>query len=57
MPNEVFLTSDEICRLLRCSSTTLWRMRQTPGFPLPRQFGRRLLWLRKEIEQFLALDA
>ncbi len=57
MPNEVFLTSDEICRLLRCSSTTLWRMRQTPGFPLPRQFGRRLLWLRKVIEQFLALDA
>ncbi|WP_312538095.1 helix-turn-helix transcriptional regulator [Stutzerimonas nitrititolerans] len=57
MPNDVFLTSDEICQLLRCSSTTLWRMRQTPGFPQPRQFGRRLLWLRSDIEQFLSLDA
>ena len=56
MPNEIFLT-DEICQFLRRSSTTLWRVRQTPDFPQPRQSGRRLLWLRKQIEQFLALDA
>jgi len=36
MPNEIFLT-DEIYQFLRCSSTTLWRVRQTPDFPQPRQ--------------------
>lgn len=42
MPHEIFLTSAELCQLLRCSSTTLWRMRQNPEFPQPRHFGRRL---------------
>ncbi|HBW10184.1 MAG TPA: hypothetical protein DEF44_19200 [Pseudomonas sp.] len=57
MPHEIFLTSAELCQLLRCSSTTLWRMRQNPGFPQPRHFGRRLLWLRRDVEHFLTLEA
>ena len=55
MPDETFMTTDEICKFLRCSSTTLWRMRQTQPFPKPRHFGRRLLWLRKDIERFCSL--
>lgn len=57
MPHEIFLTSAELCQLLRCSSTTLWRMRQNPGFPQPRHFGRRLLWVRRDVENFLTLEA
>ncbi|PPV41779.1 hypothetical protein C5L43_04670 [Ectopseudomonas oleovorans] len=57
MSDNPFMTSEELRNLFRCSSTTLWRMRQTPKFPMPRQFGRRLLWVRKDIEAFLALDA
>jgi|TARA_R100000935_G_scaffold12298_1_gene24346 predicted DNA-binding transcriptional regulator AlpA len=53
MPNTQFLTNDEFCQLLRCSDTTLWRMRQIPGFPQPRRFGRRLLWSREQLEQIL----
>lgn len=55
MSDETFMTTDEICKFLRCSSTTLWRMRQTQPFPKPRHFGRRLLWLRKDIERFCSL--
>jgi len=57
MSDNPFMTSEELCKLFRCSSTTLWRMRQTQNFPIPRQFGRRLLWVRTDIEAFLALGA
>ncbi len=51
-----FLTNAEFCQLLRCSSTTLWRMRRDiPDFPQPHQFGRRLLWTQKHVEQAIAL--
>jgi len=56
MPDNTLMTSDELCELSRCSSTTIWRMRQAQSFPMPRQFGRRLLWVRREIEQVLSLD-
>lgn len=56
MPDNTLMTSDELCELSRCSSTTLWRMRQAQSFSMPRQFGRRLLWVRREIEQVLSLD-
>jgi len=54
--SKTFLTNAEFCQLLRCSDTTLWRMRrEIPGFPQPHQFGRRLLWTREQIEQAIAL--
>ncbi len=56
MPDNTLMTSDELCELSRCSSTTLWRMRQVQSFPMPRQFGRCLLWVRREIEQVLSHD-
>ena len=56
MPHEIFLTSAELCQLLRCSSTTLWRMRQNPVFR-NHATGRRLLWLRRDVEHFLTLEA
>ena len=51
-----FLTNAELCQLLRCSSSTLWRMRRDiPDFPKPHQFGRRLLWTQEHVEQAIAL--
>lgn len=51
-----FLTNTELCQLLRCSQTTLWRLRRTiPGFPQPFRIGRRLLWSHDQVEQAISL--
>ncbi len=51
-----FLTNAELCQLLRCSQTTLWRLRRdTPSFPQPCRLGRRLLWSREQVEQAIDL--
>ncbi len=53
---EQFLTNAELCNLLRCSMTTMWRMRrEMPGFPQPRRLGRRLLWTTEQVAEILAL--
>jgi len=56
MQKQSFLTNDEFCWVLRCSQTTLWRLRRDiPGFPQPRRLGRRLLWTSEHVEQAFAL--
>ncbi len=56
MQKQSFLTNDEFCWVLRCSQTTLWRLRRDiPGFPQPRRLGRRLLWTGEHVEQAVAL--
>lgn len=56
MLQQPFLTNAELCQLLRCSQTTLWRLRRdTPGFPQPCRLGRRLLWNRAQVEQAIGL--
>lgn len=55
MPN-TFLTTPELCQLLRCSQTTLWRLRRdVPGFPQPGRLRRRLLWTPEQVSQVVAL--
>lgn len=46
-----FLTNNEFCELLRCSETTVWRLRKEPGFPQPGKLGRRLRWDYEKVEQ------
>lgn len=51
-----FHTNDEFCGILRCSPTTLWRLRRTiPGFPQPFRIGRRLLWSHDQVVQAISL--
>jgi len=53
---KAFLTNSELCDVLRCSKTTLWRLRRnSPGFPQPCRLGRRLLWSREQVEQAVSL--
>lgn len=45
----------DICRLLRISKPTFWRMRKDPSFPSPTHMSRRLVgWNALEIECWLA---
>lgn len=45
----------DICRLLRISKPTFWRMRKDPTFPAPTHISRRLVgWNVLEIESWLA---
>ena len=56
MSQQPFLTNAELCQLLRCIQTTLWRLRRdTPGLPQPCRLGRRLLWNREQVEQAVGL--
>ncbi len=56
MSRPTYLSNAELCSLLRCSATTLWRMRKnTPGFPPPSHLGRRVLWNREQVERALGL--
>lgn len=53
---KTFLTNPELCALLRCSQTTLWRLRRdVPGFPQPSRLRRRLLWTPEQVAQAIAL--
>ncbi len=53
---KTFLTNSELCALLRCSQTTLWRLRRdVPGFPQPSRLRRRLLWTPEQVAQAVAL--
>lgn len=45
----------DVCRLLRISKPTFWRMRRDPTFPAPTHISRRLVgWNALEIECWLA---
>lgn len=53
---KTFLTNSELCGVLRCSLTTLWRLRRDiPDFPQPCRLGRRLLWSREQVDQVMDL--
>ena len=53
---KTFITNSELCDVLRCSPTTLWRLRRDiPNFPQPRRLGRRLLWTTDQIAQVVEL--
>jgi predicted DNA-binding transcriptional regulator AlpA len=50
-----FLRPSDVCRLLRISKPTLWRLRRTTGFPEPTELTDRVIgWRRSEIEVWLA---
>jgi predicted DNA-binding transcriptional regulator AlpA len=50
-----FLRPSDVCRLLRISKPTLWRLRRVTGFPEPTELTDRVIaWRRSEIEAWLA---
>src|SRR5487761_18771 len=49
-----YLRAGDVCRLLRISKPTLWRLRRTRGFPEPTEVTSRLIaWRRAEVEEWL----
>lgn len=49
-----YLRASDLCRLLRISKPTLWRLRRTRGFPEPTEVTDRLIaWRRSEVEEWL----
>ena len=49
-----FLRIRDVCRLLRISKPTLWRLRQSSDFPAPTQLSDRAIgWSRREIQTWL----
>lgn len=50
-----FLRLSEVCRLLRISKPTLWRLRRVGEFPEPTELTDRVIaWRRSEIETWLS---
>jgi len=53
-----YLRASDVCRLLRISKPTLWRLRRTRGFPEPTEVTDRLIaWRRSEVEEWLGRAA
>ncbi len=49
-----FLRVNDICRLLRISKPTFWRLRRTQDFPKPTHLTERVIaWNRREVEEWL----
>jgi predicted DNA-binding transcriptional regulator AlpA len=48
------LRAADVCRLLRISKPTLWRLRQAEQFPTPTEVTDRVIaWRRSEVEEWL----
>ena len=49
-----YLRINDVCRLLRISKPTLWRLRQRADFPAPTQLSDRAIgWSRADLESWL----
>ena len=49
-----YLRANDVCRLLRISKPTLWRLRRKHGFPEPTEVTDRVIaWRRSEVEGWL----
>jgi predicted DNA-binding transcriptional regulator AlpA len=49
-----YLRISDVCRLLRISKPTLWRLRQSSDFPAPTQLSDRAIgWSRDEIQTWV----
>lgn len=49
------LRIEDVCRLLRISQPTLWRMRRARCFPEPTEVtGRIVAWSRAEVQEWIA---
>jgi predicted DNA-binding transcriptional regulator AlpA len=50
-----YLRISDVCRLLRISKPTLWRLRQSSDFPAPTHLSDRVIgWSRDEIQKWIA---
>ena len=48
------LRISDLCRLLRISKPTLWRLRQRADFPVPTEISHRVIgWPRVEIQSWM----
>lgn len=52
MANE-YLTKKELAKLLRVTVRTITNYQRNPGFPSPVRAGRRNLWCRAELVQYV----
>ena len=53
-----FLRVNDICRLLRISKPTFWRLRRTQDFPKPTHLTDRVIaWSKREVEEWLRTRA
>ncbi|MDB6090859.1 MAG: helix-turn-helix protein [Gammaproteobacteria bacterium] len=49
-----YLRISDVCRLLRISKPTLWRLRQSSDFPAPTRLSDRAIgWSRNEIQTWV----
>ena len=50
------LRVNDICRLLRISKPTFWRLRRTQDFPTPTRLTDRVIaWSKREVEDWLLM--
>jgi len=55
--NEMFLTQEQVCEIVRVNRITLWRWVRSGRFPQPVRLGvRRIFWLKPVVEQFLQMQ-
>jgi prophage regulatory protein len=53
-PSLQYLRISDVCRLLRISKPTLWRLRQHSDFPAPTQLSDRAIgWSREQIQTWI----
>ena len=52
-PPELLLTAAELANQLRISKTLLYELKAQGKLPVPIRLGRRILWPRSEIEQWI----
>jgi len=51
---EGLLNTREVCELLSCSRTSLWKLRKERGFPAPLKVSSvGLRWKRKQLDQWI----
>jgi predicted DNA-binding transcriptional regulator AlpA len=54
LSNLQYLRINDVCRLLRISKPTLWRLRRRPDFPVPTQLSDRAVgWTKTDIQDWL----
>lgn len=52
--SETLFRANDVCELLSCSRTTLWRMTRNGHLPMPTRIGRSNYWRAGDIEEFIS---
>ncbi len=49
----VRVDAKKVCLMLGCSGPHLYNLQKSPSFPQPKFLGKKRLWLRSEVENWL----